>query len=415
MKFVHAADLHLDSPLRGLEAYKDDGAPVERIRTATRQAFRNLIDLCLVERADFLLLCGDVFDDDWRDFRTGLFFTGQLMRLAEADIHVYLVRGNHDSASEVTRNLKLPAHVTEFSPHAPETAVREDLGVALHGRSFPRRAVTENWVTGYPAPRRGLLNIGLLHTSAAGSAEHATYAPCSIDELAGKGYQYWALGHVHQHQVLHESPWVVFSGNTQGRHVNERGVKGCVIVKADAGEVTDVRHVPLDVLRWQRINVAAEEADDLDALLGRVDRRLREELAAVEGRLLAVRLNIAGACAAHDDVVKQRTKVNNELRNLTVAGDVWLEQVTLATRPPVRLDELRASEGFVGELLRSIESLRGDPTALTTLVSELKPLRDKLAAELEAAGVDLDSPAYLAEVLGEAEAALVCRLAGASP
>lgn len=414
MKFVHAADLHLDSPLRGLEAYKDDGAPVARIRDATRQAFRNLIDLCLAERVDFLLLCGDVFDDDWRDFHTGLFFMGQLMRLAEAGIHAYLIRGNHDSANEVTKNLKLPAHVTEFSSHNPETLVREDLGVALHGRSFPRRAVAENWVSAYPVPRHGLLNIGLLHTSATGSTEHATYAPCATDELVAKGYQYWALGHVHQHRVLHNSPWVVFSGNIQGRHVNERGVKGCVIVEADAGEVIDVRHVPLDVLRWQHIDIVADDKDDLDAVLARVDERLREEVGAAEGRLLAVRLQIAGACAAHDDVVKQRLKVTNELRNLTLAGDIWLEQVRLATRPRVRLDELRAGEGFVGELLRTIEAVRGDPTTLAALGDELKPLRDKLAAELEAIGLDVTSPACLVDALGEAEAALVSRLVGTS-
>ena len=415
MKFVHAADLHLDSPLRGLEAYKDDGAPVERIREATRQALCNLVELCLAERADFLLLCGDVFDDDWRDFHTGLFFMGQLMRLAEANISVYLVRGNHDSVSEITRNLKWPAHVKEFSSHSPETTVREDLGVALHGRSFPRRAVAESWVAAYPAPRRGLINIGLLHTSAAGSTEHPTYAPCSLDELAAKGYEYWALGHVHQHQILHKSPWVVFSGNTQGRHANECGAKGCVIVEADHGEIVDVRHVPLDVVRWQRIDLVTQDSDDLDDLLARVDRRLREEIAAAEGRLLAVRLNIAGACAAHEDVVRQRAKVISELRSLTFAGDVWLEHVSLATRPRVRLDELRAGEGFVGELLRTIEAVRGDPTALAVLGDELKPLREKLAAELGSLGIDVSSPTYLREVLGEAEAALVCRLVGAPP
>lgn len=414
MKFVHAADLHLDSPLRGIEAYKDDGAPVERIRDATRQAFRHLIDLCLSEGAAFLVLCGDVFDDDWRDFRTGLFFIGQLMRLAEADIHVYLIRGNHDSASEVTKSLKLPAHVTEFSSHGPETKVREDLGVALHGRSFPRRAVTENWVAAYPPPRSDLLNVGLLHTSATGSAEHPTYAPCTVDELAAKGYQYWALGHMHQHQILHESPWIVFSGNTQGRHINECGVKGCVVVETEGREVVRTHHVPLDVLRWQRVDIVAEDGDDLDALLAHVDARLRQEAAATEGRLLAVRVAITGACGAHDAIVKQRSKVTSELRNLTLGGDVWLEQVTLATRPRVRLDELRTSDGFLGELLRTLDTVRGDPTVLAALTDDLKSLREKLAAELEAIGVDVGSPTYLSEVFGDAEAALICRLAGAA-
>src|SRR3989442_11412313 len=109
MKFVHAADLHVDSPLRGLERY--EGAPVDRVRMATRRALENLMQLCLEEEAAFLLLAGDIFDGDWKDYGTGLFFVGQMRRMRAAGIPVYLVRGNHDAASQVTKYLVLPDNV----------------------------------------------------------------------------------------------------------------------------------------------------------------------------------------------------------------------------------------------------------------------------------------------------------------
>ena len=233
MKLIHAADLHLDSPLRGLRAH--DGAPVERVREATRKAFRNLIDLCLKEQASALLLAGDVFDGDWKDFSTGLFFVKELERLRP--MRVFLVRGNHDAMSEVTRQLRLPPHVHEFSEDAAETIVVDELGLAVHGLSFSRRVTSENLVPRYPAPIPGLFNVGLLHTSADGRPPHQPYAPCHVEELVRKGYEYWALGHVHAHEVLHERPWIVFPGNTQGRHIRETGPKGCVVVGVHGGEV----------------------------------------------------------------------------------------------------------------------------------------------------------------------------------
>src|SRR5262245_22532176 len=205
MKFVHAADLHLDSPLRGLVRY--DGAPVERMRAATRHALVNLVDLCLAEDAAFLLLAGDLFDGDWRDYGTGLFFLSEMARLRPAGIHVYLVRGNHDAASHVTRYLKLPEHVHELSWRRPETLVLEDRGVAIHGQSFATRAVTEDLATHYPDAIRDLLNVGLLHTCADGREGHERYAPCSVETLRNKGYDYWALGHVHAREVLARDPW----------------------------------------------------------------------------------------------------------------------------------------------------------------------------------------------------------------
>ena len=185
MKLVHAADLHLDSPLRGLERY--EGAPVERVRGATRRALENLVEFCIEEGAELLLLAGDLYDGNWKDYSTGLFFAKQMSRLREAGIRVALIRGNHDAASQITKHLRLPENVLEFSQRKPETHVFEDLGIAVHGQSFATRDVTEDLATRYPQAVPSLLNVGLLHTCA-GREGHDPYAPCSVETLISKGY-----------------------------------------------------------------------------------------------------------------------------------------------------------------------------------------------------------------------------------
>jgi exonuclease SbcD len=161
MKFVHAADLHIDSPMKGLAAYP--GAPVEAMRGATRQALESLVDLCVEEGAALLVVAGDIYDGNWKDFSTGLYVRAQLARLREEGIEVVLIRGNHDAASVITRNLKLPG-IHALSHAAPESVVLGDVGVVVHGQSFATRAVTENLAACYPDPLTDLLNIGLLHT-----------------------------------------------------------------------------------------------------------------------------------------------------------------------------------------------------------------------------------------------------------
>ena len=238
--FLHAADLHLDSALRGLSRY--EGAPAAEIRAATRRAAENLVDLALDRRADFVLLAGDIYDGAWRDFSTGLFFAQLMTRLREAETPVVLLTGNHDAASVVARRLSLPDNVTVLGHDAPETRRFDSWDVSVHGQGFADRAVTENLAANYPPPDPGRFNIGLLHTACDGGAEsgHAPYAPCTPKQLADHGYDYWALGHIHQPGDLHDSSQrgaapIVFPGNTQGRSVRECGPRGCRLVRVDDG------------------------------------------------------------------------------------------------------------------------------------------------------------------------------------
>ncbi len=171
--FLHAADLHIDSPLRGLEA----GAPAERIRTATRSAFSNLVDLALREQVAFVVVAGDLFDGDWPDWRTGQFFVHETLRLTRAGIRVVLIRGNHDAQSVVSQRLSLPDGARMLAADRPESVRIAEYDACVHGQSFATRDVAANLALRYPPPLPGHLNIGLLHTSVSGRAGHAPYAP----------------------------------------------------------------------------------------------------------------------------------------------------------------------------------------------------------------------------------------------
>jgi len=419
MRFIHAADIHLDSPLRGLEAYP--GAPAERLRVATRQAFDRVVDLCLEERVDFLIIAGDLFDTEVKDFRAALAAAEQLRKLDRAGIPVYLILGNHDSREEMTRHVPWPANVTLFDHKQPQTVKHRTLPVALHGMSYPKREVTENLVPSYPAPVAGCFNIGLLHTNAGGNSQHAAYAPCSVEELVAKGYDYWALGHVHDFAMLHERPHVVYSGNTQGRHARETGRKGCLLVTVDelssGHELREIEFRETDLVRWFRETIPLQPDDDADALLDAGRDRLREVVAAADGRLAAVRLEFTGRCAVHEQLAKDasRQQLVTNLRALASDfGDVWIEKIKFHTQSPLDLNALRERHDLIGQLLRDIGVLANDPQSLIAL-TETKDLAAKVAAELTqdddgSDKFDLDDPARHVGWLRDAEALLLSHL-----
>jgi exonuclease SbcD len=419
LKFLHAADVHLDSPLKGLERY--DGAPVEEIRGATRRAFENLVELALAEEVAFLLLAGDLYDGDWKDYNTGLFFAAQMRRLDEAGIPVFVISGNHDAASQITKVLRPPANVRVFSTRKPETVVLEELEIAIHGQGFASAAVSDDLAAGYPAAVPHLFNIGLLHTSLDGRPGHAPYAPCTVDGLSSRGYQYWALGHVHQGEVVSRDPWIVFPGVLQGRHARETGAKGATLVTVRDREVAVVEHRDLDVFRWAACPVDASGAETAGEVLDRIGRALEREVVAADGRTVAARLIVQGACAAHAELLASPDRWLQECRALAFSfgeGAVWIEKVKLRTR---RLEDGRdpfEDDGALGSLLRSIRDLEADDGSIgdiTELTEGFADLRRKLPAELFEDGEALDpidplDPEQLRGVLGEVKDLLLARL-----
>ncbi|MDF1556083.1 MAG: DNA repair exonuclease [Deferrisomatales bacterium] len=411
-QFLHAADIHLDSPLVGLEGKSD--APLDELRGATREALENLVQLAISEEVAFVLLAGDLYDGSWKDYNTGLFFVRQMARLRAAQIPVFLISGNHDAASTIAKKLHLPDNVHAFSTRKAETRVLDNLGVAIHGQGFASRVVTDNLVLGFPPAETGLLNIGLLHSSLTGRPGHEPYAPCTVESLRNKGYQYWALGHVHTREVVAEDPWVVFPGNLQGRHARETGPKGCVLVTVEDGAIAGHTFRALDVLRWTRCDVDAAGADDAAQVLERVRDALARQWVAADGRLLAARVTVKGVCAAHAALQRRRDHWVQEVRALaaTVSPEgLWVEKVEFDTRPELDLAAAVDRDDALGGFLRRIRDGQADRVGLEGYAAEFADLRHKLPSEyLDTEGLDPSDPDALGAVLDSVRELLVAQL-----
>ncbi len=382
-RFLHAADIHLDSPLIGLA--RVEGRVAERIRTAPRAAFEALVERAIEDELDFLVIAGDLYDGTWRDYKTGLFFAEQMGRLNQARIPVYVLHGNHDAESRITKPLVLPDNVSVFGTRKAETFQIEELNVALHGQSFREKAMTDNLVPDYPVPVDGAFNIGVLHTALGGMGEHANYAPCSVPELVAKGYDYWALGHVHQRQVLSERPHVVFPGNLQGRHVRETGPKGAYLVTVEEGEVVDLATLELDVVRWSVLDVdvtaASSIADVVDLMRDAVAQGTRE----ADGRLLAARIELQGRTQLHSQLVARAEELTAEARSAALGlGDevAWVERVAVRTTPVADATALAAREDALGDLQRMLREAGSDSELLTQLQRDIGELVRRLPHEL---------------------------------
>ena len=413
-RFVHSADIHLDSPLRGLAG--QEGNAVALIRSATREAFHALVSRTIEEEASFLIIAGDLYDGDWRDYQTGLFFVRQMGRLASAEIPVFLIYGNHDAQSQITRRLTLPQNVHVFPTRRPDTFPLDHLGVKLHGQSFRTRDVVDNLAVGYPPPKKNWLNIGILHTGLAGEEGHAKYAPCTLEQLVQKGYDYWALGHIHMPSVRHKRPYVVFPGNLQGRHIREAGPRGAYLVTVEEGDITAVDPFHVDLVRWAQVEVSATGCASIQDLCDRIrDRIERSVFEEADGRLLACRIVVSGSTEIHARAEVSRETLLVEARAAAAGlGEerAWVEKVVIQTTP----EKDAAAALDLANALGDIAEARYDERLLADLRSTVGRLVSKLphevrdhpedpllrkASEADYEGlVELAGPYAMARVLG---------------
>lgn len=415
-RFIHTADIHLDSPLKGLSG--NEGRAAERIRTATREAFDNLVSQAINEEVSFFIIAGDLYDGDWRDYQTGLFFVRQMGRLSKARIPVFLLYGNHDAESQITRHLVLPENVKVFSARRPETFEIDQLGVALHGHSFRQRDIADNLVPAYPEPLANKFNIGVLHTGLGGMGGHANYAPCSLDDLVQKGYDYWALGHVHQGSVLHQRPHVVFPGNLQGRHIREAGPKGACLITVAEGEVKDLMPLYVDVVRWAFISISADGCDRMVDVLDRIRDGVEKTFSRdADGRLLACRIEIKGRTEIHGQLLASREHLIAEARAAALGlGEEasWIERIVVGTESVVDPATLLAREDALGELQRMLGDSTEDVALLKKLGADVGELVRNLPHEVRIGAEDSVLKAAIngdyAQLIAEASRYLTARI-----
>jgi len=416
-RFIHTADVHIDSPLIGLTRH--EGSAAERIRSATREAFDNLIGQAIDEQVAFVVIAGDLYDGDWRDFHTGLFFSLQMGRLAKAGIRAFVLYGNHDAESQITRRLSLPDNVKVFSARKPDSFLVNEFKVALHGQSFRQRDVTDNLVPGYPDPVSGMFNIGVLHTALGGMAGHENYAPCSLDDLKTKGYDYWALGHVHNGQVVHENPHVVFPGNLQGRHIRETGPKGAHLVTVEDGEITDFTTLHCDVVRWSRLSVPVDDCGHSAEVSDRVRQSIEQAVAAeADGRLLACRIELTGTSKIHGELLASAEDLMAEAQAAALGiGDdaAWIERLVVLTQPQRDPSASADQQDALGELRSMLADAGKDDGLLQQLASDIGELSRRLPADLRTGVEDAALKAAIngkyADVIGHVQDYLSARLA----
>lgn len=304
---------------------------------ATRTALTNLVDAAIAEEVAFVVIAGDLYDGDWPHFGTGLFFCAAMGRLNRAGIEVFLLYGNHDAESVLTKKLPLPANVHTFGTRKATTIPHAATGAALHGWSYREKDTRDNLAATYPAALPNRLNIGVLHTALSGRPPHASYAPCTPQELASKGYDYWALGHAHDFEIVSTNPLIVFPGNIQGRSIREIGPRGAVIVTVEDDRIVGApRQIQLDAVRWAQVKIDVGNVESESDLHARLRDGLRLAYSdKADGRPLVVRVTVDGATSLHGDLSCRRDALREEVRAIAVAisDRLWVEKVVLGTEP----------------------------------------------------------------------------------
>jgi DNA repair protein SbcD/Mre11 len=378
-RFIHTADLHLDSPLKTLALRDADLGSL--IANATRQAFVRIIDACLEERVDALVVAGDLYDRQTRGTATLLFLAGQFKRLHDASIDVFLVRGNHDAAAVVTRHLTLPDNVTVFSTRG-DCKIIGDKQVAIHGVSFKEGHIATSLIPAFKPPVEGAINIGILHTSLAGAEGHDVYAPCSVNDLTLQGFDYWALGHIHKRQVHRTAPTIVMPGIPQGRDINEAGAKSATLVTVNDNRDIHLSEIQTALAQFERIAVDVTGCEDLAAVSVRMRLALEAQRGAASADTLVARLKLTGTTPLAAKIRRDPELILAEAQQAAMhVGRTLIDTLEVGvagfeTKSAMGADPLSEIRGLL------LNSQEGVDMLLPSAITAIKELQATLPADL---------------------------------
>lgn len=390
-RFIHAADIHLDSPLRSLALRNSDLA--ELIGNATRRAFETIIDLCLSETVDALLIAGDLYDGDQTSMKTARFLAEQLRRLDQAGIDVFIIRGNHDALSKITKELILPSRVQLFDRKAKAIQViRPDhaMPVVIHGLSFATPHAPDSLLPNYAAPVSGAINIGVMHTSLNGASGHDLYAPVSVNDLQSHGFHYWALGHIHKRATYlptaQFNSTVVMAGNPQGRDINEAGEKSVTLVTIDDSGSVHTEQRLTGIAQFERISVDAGGIEDWRELVQAISSALEAARDVTVSEYLVARLHITGNTQLAWHMRRDHDLLMTEAEDRAAqTGKCWIEKLEIECKPlrATTSAQAQVSHDPLLELGRLItEQLLPSETFQTDLLEIMDGFVKKLPAEI---------------------------------
>ncbi|MFM7096577.1 MAG: exonuclease SbcCD subunit D [Gemmataceae bacterium] len=412
IRFIHAADIHLDSPLKGLA--KRHNLPADKILSATREALKNLVTLAIDQKVDFVLLAGDVYDGDPEDLTANFHFNQQMGRLYQKNIRVVMITGNHDAKSKISRPLTPPKNLTILSTDNPESfeITRDGEVIAIiHGQGFRNQAETRNLAGNYPPPIAGKLNIGILHTSLDGRDGHDNYAPTTTNELINKGYSYWALGHVHTREEVHQKPYIIFPGNVQGRHIRETGAKGCYLVTFKDNHEAQLDFKPLDVFRWEAITINLEGIEEESEFEGKLAETVESRNLPFNEIPHGIRIILKGNTSLHSWLICSQNRVSENIQGIfdgISAGNLFLEQLKVETSnegPALKNEAL--GDDALSILNQAINHLKKNPKEMESLLKEtpLAKLNKEIPGEWkgkdDADGIQPMNTAWLGKIMDE--------------
>ena len=373
LRFVHAADLHLDSPFVGMNAVAP-GDVASALRGATFRAYENIVNLCIAEHVDALLVAGDVYDSADRSLRAQFKFVEGLNRLHDAGIRSFVCHGNHDPLDGWEARLEYPPSCTRFGAEFESVPVFEDNPerAVVHGISYPTRDVHGNLVSRLGKINSGPFSISLMHANVGNNLNHARYAPCSLEDLQQSRIDYWVLGHVHTRQVLSgQSPTVVYPGNTQGRNLNETGARGVYLVEVDERRTVHLEFKAVDTLRLELPVLDISGIDNEQDLVDRLHQSMETALNGADGRSVVLRTALSGQSGLRGGL-----KQPNFIQDLTdhLNGQwvqrspfAWCERIQDKTLAPFNRQERIEGTDFLAEVLKTGDRAKEDPTTLARM------------------------------------------------
>ncbi|MYL52952.1 DNA repair exonuclease [Pontibacillus yanchengensis] len=357
IRFLHCADLHIDSPFKGY--YYLPGPLFRDVRESTFKAFDRLINHAIEQQVDFVLMAGDIFDQDGRSLKAQLHFKKGLERLAECRIHTYVSHGNHDYMNATFYPMTYPEYVHVFETEEVKSFPFYKNGEKLadiHGFSYEQRAVHHSKHQDFTPSSEGIYNIGMLHGSLSTNTEHDVYAPFSIEQLLQRGMDYWALGHIHKKQVLHKDPYIVYPGNIQGRHRNEQGEKGCYIVDLSEN-TTSLTFCPTENIQFNVETFQVEEQTNLHDLETTVqslkdDKRMECGKAFIE---VTFQGSLPFPKGQEQSMIDELKDIWNEQEE-EAADWIWISRVHTSITPNWDREQLSNGAHFIGELIRQFDN-----------------------------------------------------------
>lgn len=389
LRFIHCADLHIDSPFKGMRNTGEDAA--RELYEAPFKAFSNAVDLAISEEVDFIIIAGDAFDSKEKSLSARLHFHEQLMRLRNKNIKCFYCCGNHDPLDAIARETTLPDNCIRFGSGKVECFRFEKDGEAadIYGISFGSAAVSENLALRFQRRDMSVPAIAVLHCNV-GSTAHEPYAPAALDDLRAVGMDYWALGHVHSHSVLSKAaPAIVYPGCIQGCSPRETGVHGCCLVSIGDDFAADIEFHPLDVIRFKELEVLVDSCDDILDIISTLISALEDSASLSDGRGSVFRVSLTGNSSL-DRELRKGGCVDSILREARerlahLHPLVWLDRISLMTAGEYDLEELRKGEDFTSELISIYDALCADEDIAAQLGTDLEAIYSRWGSCLDPA------------------------------